>query len=205
MKVLGPTDNIRMKRLLLALLVAAAPATAYADSEGDYCIGPGYFAYQLGMDTSTNPVRVSVVRAGNVEPLSITLAPFQMHGMLCGERAVQLLGWNNVYNVELDASQRPVRYTTTPLVKPGQRPPDFETVQSSNLGSLSPSAQTLKPHKVAIGTDSRRYTYSLEIVPRSINRCKVEITSRVVERDPRGRETRSGRIFHDRVSCESGE
>ena len=205
MKVAAPTDNIGMKRLLLALLVAATPATAYADSDGYYCIGPGYFAFQLGMDTPANPVRVSVVRTGDMEPISIRLAPFQVHGMVCGERAVQLLGWDNAYQVILDASQRPVRFTTTPLVKPGARPPEFEPDQSGNLGAVSAPARTLKPQKVALGADSRRYTYWLEIVPRPIKQCEVEITSRLVERDLRGREKRVLRIFHDRAPRECGE
>jgi hypothetical protein len=205
MEVAAPADNIRMKPLLLALLVAVAPAAAHADSDGYYCIGPGYFAFQLGMDMPANPVRLSVVRTGDMEPISITLAPFQVHGMVCGERAVQLLGWDNAYHVELDASQGPVRYTTTPLAKPGTRPPEFEPDQSGNLGAVSRPARMLKPQKVAIGTDSRRYTYWLEIVPRPIKQCEVEITSRLIERDPRGREKRVLRIFHDRAPRECGE
>ena len=40
-----------MRRVLIVAFVALScvPGVAYADSDGYYCAGPGYLAYQFGM------------------------------------------------------------------------------------------------------------------------------------------------------------
>ena len=192
------------KVLMVLVLILALPTVAYADSEGYYCVGPDYLAYQFGIDVSNRPVRLFVVPVGSVEPASLQLVAFQVHGMKCTDWVVELLGWTNLYTAQLDTSRRPVSYQTGDLSKPGERPVQFAALVG-NLAHLSPAVGSLKPEQVRIGTDIRGYTYSLEMTPRLVSRCIVELTSRIVERDPQGRESRARVAFQAQVPRACGE
>jgi len=158
------------KVLIVVVVILALPTVAYADSEGYYCVGPDYLAYQFGMNVPNRPVRLFVVPVGSVEPASIQLVPFQVHGMQCTDPVVELLGWTELYMVQLDSSRRPASCQTVQLSKPGERPMQFAAF-IGNLAHLSPAVGSLKPEQVRIGTDIRGYTYSLEMTPRSVSRC----------------------------------
>jgi len=196
--------NLMTKVLIVLLVILALPTFAYADSEGYYCLGRDYLAYQFGMDVSNRPVRLFVVPVGSVEPASLQLVPFQVHGMQCTDRVVELLGWTALYTVQLDTSRRPASYQTVQLSKPGERPRRFAAL-IGNLAHLSPAVGSLKPEQVRIGTDNRGDTYSLEMTPRSVNRCTVELTSRIVERDAQGRQSRARVAFQAEIPRGCGE
>lgn len=74
--------------LAFLLLVTAGSVPAFADSDGYFCVGPDYLAYQFGM--AAPPVRphvLHVIRFTSQRffdaPATIELPQFQVHGMLC--------------------------------------------------------------------------------------------------------------------------
>ena len=100
---------------LLALIVlgAAGPGVAYADSDGYYCVGRSYLAYQFGVaPLPVAPHRLSVIRtrgpAGIPRPAMLELPQFQVHGMRCGEGWIDVAAFTAIYHVILDESDRPV-------------------------------------------------------------------------------------------------
>src|SRR5213593_1183747 len=106
--------------IVLLILSPLGAGTAYADSDGYYCIGRGYLAYQFGFAApSTRPHRLSVIRfagASGIQPPAVLELPqFQVHGMQCGEGWIDVASFTAIYHVTLDGSDRPVRYAVQPI------------------------------------------------------------------------------------------
>ena len=202
-----------MRRLVALLLATFSPiglATAHADSEGYYCIGQGYFAYQFGMDAQRNPPRVSVLRTSTSgdtsKPMELTLPPFQVHAMRCGDGWIDVAAFTQVYRITLDANDNPVRYETRPLAGGSQGLSEF--LSTPNLALLSRAARTLTPERVVLGETARGTSYVL-ITTASLlpppERCRTSITTRIVEVDRVGREFGARPIFQGQGTRECGD
>jgi hypothetical protein len=109
----------RIRILALAVLATANPGVAHADSDGYYCIGPSYLAYQFAM-ASVAPHLLYVIRTngpeGIPEPAVLELPQFQVHGMRCGDRSIDVAAFTAAYRVMLDESDRPIRYEVQPFL-----------------------------------------------------------------------------------------
>ena len=188
----------------LILLSPLGVGAAMADSDGYYCTGPGYLAYQFGF--AAPPVglhRLHIIRfggaAGVQAPIVFDLPQFQVHGIRCGDRSVRLAAYDAIYTVVMDDMNRPVRYETTPWVDKGHVPPEF-VGQFANLGGWSRAAGTLKTDRVPLGTVDRGGQYYLEIQGTEIayERCASMVTARVIRTDRNGREVQQLEIFRGR-------
>lgn len=195
--------------LVLALL---HPAAAYADSDGYYCTGPGYLAYQFGM--APPPVRehrLYVLRTVGVqgipEPVVLTLPQFQVHGLLCGESWIEVASFTDVYRITLDANKRPLRYDVVRSLRGQPIPKEFIASQLQNLGPRSGGRARLKPVRTSLGRSASGREYFLEIVaktPEPPRPCEVIVTSRVIETDARGRAIAERMIFQGPAALECG-
>ena len=80
------------------------PASVFADSDGYFCVGHGYVAYERRLPTTPVTHSLHVVRfgpAGLMAAPPLALDDFQVHGMACRRDAVELLGWNTAYLVDI--------------------------------------------------------------------------------------------------------
>src|SRR5687767_15632826 len=123
------TDSLRrtgpsMKTFLLAVVTLLGPGgvgMAYADSDGYYCTGRGYLAYQFGMAPSSvvTPHRLYVLRIGTsggiAEPAELELPAFQVHGLRCGDGWIDVASFTATYRVTFDGQARPIRYEVRPF------------------------------------------------------------------------------------------
>lgn len=81
------------------MLLLLFPQTAEADSDGYYCTGTGYLAYQLRAALTQGVSGQHVVRVVRFGPGGISLAgevslpDFQPHKLVCGESQVRIGGW----------------------------------------------------------------------------------------------------------------
>ena len=207
-----------MKSLLIVALVVlvvlgvVVPGTAYADSDGYYCTGPGYLAYQFGMPPKPVALhRVYVISTrgpeGIPEPAALELPQFQVHGILCGEGWVDVASFTTVYRITLDEKLRPARYEVLgPLDQP--IPQVFIRSQFQNLGVLGGGRAFVKPIRASLGARSLGGEYLLEITATSIGpvkQCEISIASRVVEIDAGGGQVSERIIFQGRGRRECGE
>jgi hypothetical protein len=102
-----------MKRAsLFAFLVAVVcPTTALADSDGYYCVGKGYLAFETRWSQASNAHTLTVIRvsrSGGIQRLApIPLDDFQVHGITCRDTGVDLQGWSRRYSVDLSAGETP--------------------------------------------------------------------------------------------------
>jgi uncharacterized membrane protein len=205
-----PGTDPQMRVALLSLLVAlGSGGVAYADSDGYYCVGRGYVAYQFGM--APLPVashRLYVLRleptGGIPEPTVIELPQFQVHGLRCGGAWIDVASFTAVYRVTLDDAVRPTGYQVRPFGEGRKVPPEF--FPQRNLGMLSPARASRQPDRVSLGAKAGGGQFLLEMTGRLIpnERCVVALTTRVVETDRNGREIRERIIFEGRGYVECG-
>lgn len=102
-----------MQRLgaVIALALLFWPGVADADSDGYYCVGPGYVAFETRF--SQHPGRhllhvVKFSRANGIVRLEpIPLGDFQVHDMSCGATVVELEAWTNGYSVDISDPSHP--------------------------------------------------------------------------------------------------
>ena len=201
------------QRVALVVLSACMPGMAYADSDGYYCAGRGYLAYQFGMAAEpVAPHRVHVISVrgsqGIPEPVVLELPQFQVHGMLCGEGWLDIASFTAVYRVTLDQNDRPVRYEVRGSLEGQPIPQPFIQSQSQNLGALSGGRAYLKPIRTALAVKPLGGEYVLEVGAKAIEpakECELSITSRIVETDRAGREIGQRIIFQGRGRRECGD
>jgi hypothetical protein len=202
----------RFAFFFLLLIALVSPRSAYADSDGYYCNGPGYLAYQFGM--AAPPVaehRLFVLRTngarGIPEPVAFALPQFQVHGIVCGEDWIEVASLTDVYRVTLDASRRPIRYEASRSFEGQPMPKEFIASQLQNLGPLGGRRAVRQPIRISIGQSSSGTEYILEITAKPSEPprpCEAMMTSRVIETD--GGDTPIGErvIFQGPAALECG-
>lgn len=106
-------------------------STAHADSDGYYCLGPGFVAYEISVSGAAPRHQLHIVRVsaskGIVRLPPITLPEFQVHGMTCRENGVDLDGWTTRHKVALDSTGQAT--VTSTAVSPSPK-----GAQQRNLG-----------------------------------------------------------------------
>jgi len=201
-----------MKIFLLAVAFIIGPLgvdVAHADSDGYYCVGPGYLAYQFGMaPLPVAPHRLHVLNTraapGIPEPAMLELPQFQVHGLRCGDGWIEVASFTAIYRVTLDDSKRPVRYETHQFDVGQKVPPEFRPTR--NLGMGSPARARGKVERVSLGARDGGGQLFLEMAGYDVpaDRCGVDLKSRVVETDRNGREVRERVLYQARGHRECG-
>jgi hypothetical protein len=153
--------------VLATATVLLLPSLAYADSDGYYCIGPGFVAYEISSSAAASGhwlhiVRVSAAK-GIVRLPPIALPEFQVHGMTCRENGVDLDGWTTRHSVSLDPNGQAT--VTSISVEPSPK-----GAQQQNLGMFA------RPGVTDIESDGFQGEFQLVIAE------AVRTTSRGAER-----------------------
>jgi hypothetical protein len=203
--------TIRLKVLLFATLGVLGPldvGLARADSDGYYCVGDGYIAYQFGMNVPNNPPRLYVITLngtrGIPKPATLAFPPFQVQGMRCGSRSIDVGAYDKMYVVSLDERRRPRRYSERPLAS--VEPIPFQTYGS--LSMLMPARADMQRRRIRLGATSDGGEYALEMsatLVRPPNRCEAAATSRLVRTNRTGRAVAALTIFAGRIHRECGD
>ena len=94
--------------LALALLGLCRSAPAFADSDGYFCIGPDYLAYETRFSQGKTGHLLHVVRfnpdSGFVVGSPVALEDFQVHDMTCRSGFVDVEGFAEGFSVAIDGS-----------------------------------------------------------------------------------------------------
>src|SRR5688500_6603874 len=92
-----------------ALLLLTATA-GRADSDGYYCLGKGFIAFELSQGLPRRHL-LHVVRVAHGTGITrlppIPLEDFQVHGMTCRENGIDVQGWTTRYTVTFASSGTP--------------------------------------------------------------------------------------------------
>jgi hypothetical protein len=114
-----------MLRIVSVLIVVAlvSPPLVKADSDGYYCIGRGYIAYETRFSTLPSQHLLHVIRFSSTEgivtfPL-IALEDFQVHSMTCRATVIELNAWTTRYVVDIANPQSPIITSAPKSAGPG--------------------------------------------------------------------------------------
>lgn len=95
----------RLAVILAAVVLTTASATLVADSDGYYCAGPDYLAWETRGFHTDGVHRLHFLRltADGPAPRSTVVLPdFQLHGMRCEADALTLYAFTAAHHVALD-------------------------------------------------------------------------------------------------------
>jgi hypothetical protein len=178
---------VRCAALAFPLLLLAAPT--WADSDGYYCIGPDYLAYQFGLAAPPiAPHHLYVVRLGGKDamskPATIEMPQFQVQGMHCGGDAVQLEAFDGLYTVHLDPLRRPVRCEFA-RAEDGRPRTILWGSHAARLGGFGFSTNGLASERRSLMNLASGHEFAIEIAPKLLRSkpCQTEITTRLLELD----------------------
>jgi len=180
-------------------LTLACSSVARADSDGYFCVGKDYIAYQFGLAApSVAPHRLTIVRfdsRGFGIPRVVELPQFQVHGMVCADDMVRVASFDTIHTVRLDSMSRPVgAIESEPLATRGKLPSEFASQR--NLAAGSRPVSSLKPERLTLGRTANGHDLVLEISPKkSKAACVTDVTTRLIQVGARGRTVKSFPVF----------
>lgn len=98
-------------RNLTGVLIVCIALGAYADSDGYYCVGRGYFAHESRSFYSDGVHRLFIIpldtSIGIGPRIAVALPDFQLHGMRCTPSAITIFGFDTAYEVDLSERMKP--------------------------------------------------------------------------------------------------
>jgi hypothetical protein len=148
--------------LVLGALVQ--PAGLSADSDGYYCSGPGYLAFQLRSWSTAGPHLLKVIRFGDGEIREagqVELPDFQPHAIRCEAERVRIVGWALHYvEYSIDVSGEP-RIVEAIEDHDLAFSPDLFTEEMTNLGDWA------VPGSTTLSTEDSHHEYRLVITRHS--------------------------------------
>ena len=132
-----PQYGVRRKRLSTAVLSLVLAlfftSPAAADSDGYYCIGRDYLAYQFAFTNGATGHYLAVISLNRGfaidEPATVELPAFQVHGMRCNTTSVELHDLKNIYGVDISDRDLPMLLGQKRLDTDGR-----EGFRQTNLG-----------------------------------------------------------------------
>ena len=196
--------------LVLGGVLLSSPTSLRADSDGYFCSGPGYLAYELAFSFGVHEHVLYIVSlsdsAGIGHPATVALPRFQVHGMRCDSGAVALLGWDFLYTVrfgQVDTSLvASVASTPHPVVWRRALP----GYAGGNLGALS-RARPGRPDTVDLGIVGalHRFVLVMHCESHGKNRCSCMLRTRIVQVDRARRTVQVVTLLEGKVYRECGE
>lgn len=147
--------------LLLSALILLQACPVLADSDGYYCTGRGYLAYQFNGSAASSEGQTLYLQKldpekGISEPRQIRLEPFQVQGMRCLDEMVDLLAWDRIYRIDLNDEKSP----RIGKVEPQPEDSIFPDFTSENLGRWA-----FAPNIIPLKTRGGRFSFELVIEP----------------------------------------
>jgi len=196
---------------VLAALLLGTAGTARADSDGYYCAGPGYLAYELWFSVPGNRHVLHVIPLGAAygigAPDSVVLPIFQVHGMRCKASRVDLLGWDSVYTVDL--SQSPLTYTTSviPWNRTGTSREALAAYPSVNLAEWSRAVHNGRPDTTALAIRDvpERFVLIVDVAVDTTQSCMYDVHTTLVDLAPTPHGIPKRSLFLGKADMECGE
>ena len=197
--------------LLLGVALFTSATSARADSDGYYCAGPNYIAYELSLSLREGTHRLYVIplsdSGGIGHPARIELPDFQVHGMRCGSGFIELLGWDSLYTVRVQGAERSLTASVALWTEQGATRQASNTYPSTNLGAWSRAAKAGQPDTVrlAIHTARPRFILAMDVRANPGDACSYKVQTRLVELDQAGRPVHALTLFEGAANKECGE
>lgn len=96
---------MRIPLPIVIMVMCLVTASVHADSDGYFCTGRGYLAFETRLGTPPAKHELHIVRFSTAEGIillpAVELDNFQVHGMRCRVNEIDVVGWNRTYTVNL--------------------------------------------------------------------------------------------------------
>ena len=187
--------------LRMGLLLAALAMPALADSDGYFCTTSTYLAYETRFPSSS-PHQLHVVSLkpplSEQSRRSVDLPEFQVHGLLCSDSEVLVLGWDSLFTVTV-APTEALGLRSEKLAYGGYRPSLFENDRkSANLGSVA-HEQT-----IPLTTSEANFLLVTRMTPTG-EPCELRVISFLEEVDHKGLVRFTLQLYDGTKGTECGE
>jgi hypothetical protein len=144
--------------LLSILLVIGTAESSLSDSDGYFCVGPGYLAYEFNDTSAPDSGHVLNIiylggEAGISAPVKVMLESFQTHGMKCGENSIEILAWDAIHIVDISNRKAP-SIKAKISIEPGKQ---VEGFMNKNLGHWFNPYQDSSVVKLSVYEGPRLY------------------------------------------------
>jgi len=191
---------------VLGLVLAGAARSAQADSDGYYCTGPNYIAYEFAAPVHALYIVVLRDSLGLDRPTRVPLPDFQVHGMRCSAGSVELLGWDSLYTATLTGAKTSLVARIAPWAHQGTSRQALQEYGALNLGGWSTAVRVGRADTIPLAIASRRYTFALAIDVQPLPReCAYKVVTRLVQRDSSSRPVATLTLFDGKGTMECGE
>ncbi|NDJ12100.1 MAG: hypothetical protein EBY17_13065 [Acidobacteriia bacterium] len=184
---------LRTTAAVALALLTAVPAVA--DSDGYYCVGPNYLAWQFGMSTPNPPHRLQVMRLGanaKLVPHVLELPPFQVHGIECADAGIRLGSTIAAYSSPLDSERKPRSFEAVSEPWRGKN--------AERLGGFGFGTPGFAVIRRPLLTDTSGHRYQLVIIPSRTRSdpCDTNVETQLQELNRQGKLLRKTVLFRGR-------
>lgn len=205
-----PRYQLRICAATLWLALSGPHSSLYGQTDGAYCVGPSYLAYERARPLVYDSVHGAIPprhvlhllrmdSAGTVAMhVQIELPTFTVHGMQCLSSHVGILGWDSLYTVEIAGSPPySVNARSAPWAAQGSsRLPLHEYPDSTLWHGWSVSQVTTVP--LPLTAHNRHYALRITARETSPQKCLYRVLTQLV---PLGavRSSQSPIVLYDEV------
>ena len=150
------------------LLFIAFAQISHADSDGYYCVGPNYIAYEFNLPGQPSAHKLNIVylgREGGITgPYQIVIPDFQTHGMKCDAELVNIRAWDGLFKINISDPLNPeINKTKLPDVNSLK----LDGFKEENLGNWA-----FKSESIRLDSDDKKSKYYLNIERKSDSNVK---------------------------------
>ncbi|HWZ82799.1 MAG TPA: hypothetical protein VNW47_09250 [Terriglobales bacterium] len=190
---------------LLIGIVLVFSVPSHADSDGYFCTGKGYVAFEVreGVTPRVSGHILNLVRFGSDSSIKVTarvtLPDFQVHAMSCAPDSVVISGWDKVFNKCLVEIASPQETGPAECDKDRERRFDYrkEGKEPPTLGELA------RPGSITLESLDPDHTYQLILSGSSkkvgVNSWEVRRKAEVVQIDPQGHVAQRLVVYQTRI------
>lgn len=194
-----------LSTLVLSLGAFLPPLSALADSDGYYCIGPGYVAYERRFEKFDGEPRHTLYKVtfsskkfGDTQ--SVVLPDFQTHGLKCNPDGVEVASWEEIFRIGFaDGSLKILK--REPLVAPGKIPKGYDASWLRRLDSGAITGTKVVPLDKWHTESATSYDLISSLQPSKTAKCRVKLEVKMIQK-PHMKEKI---LFSDEQPTECGE
>jgi hypothetical protein len=201
---------IRLGFFFLAamLVILSVVPLAHADSDGCYCTGNGYLAYELRFFRTPGPEAPHVLRVirfddGMRQAGEVIMEDFQVHQMTCDADRIEIAGFGKNYiKYAIDIRQPEALSIASRIEEPPEQHPLSEMGPAPRQLGLSP------PETIRLQSRDLRHTYRLVLartsrpVPGGVEDYR---TAELLQFDANGEVSERMLLYEDHRPAERGE
>jgi hypothetical protein len=202
-----------MQKFLTIIALATAMSTAHADSDGYFCVGPGYFAYEMSISTDTPDIhKLHILHLQNsnrwLEEVIVNLPSLQTGLMDCSDSVIRLYGRDVVQEIDWKPDDKSPDVSVRSILA-GSSEAEFlrhqapgSSISSRITGSLVRATPQVLP--LLESEDGYRILLHQEVTLDPTNHCLAHTISTIERR--RGEQLVSGKVLHAQLQdAECGE